>query len=118
MKAGDTEGISDALQSRKTSQPERFKLGAALCKWEWSKMETKKPNSSCSMQDHENLIVERRMIRITESTPKTHGDHIEDGGHGSMSRYNVLHEPISQPRAAKIAMDKDGDEWRKNHLLS
>ena len=87
------------------------------CASEWFKMETKKSNSSCSRHDHENLIVESQMIRTTESTPKTHGDHIEDGGHVSMSRYNVLHEPISIPRAAKIAMDKDGDKRRKNHLL-
>ena len=57
------------------------------------------------------------MIRTTKSTPKTHGDHIEDRGHVSMSRYNVVHEPISLPRAAKIAMDKDWDKWRTNHLL-
>ena len=71
--------------------------GGGLVQVSGPRCKSKKPNSSRSRQDHENLIVDSQMIRITESTPKTHGDHIEDGGHVSMSRYNVLHEPISFP---------------------
>ena len=55
-----------------------------------SEIETKRLNSSCSMQDHENIIIETRRIGTAWSKDKTHQDHIADRGHVSMSHYNMV----------------------------
>ena len=40
---------------------------ARLCASGWSVIETKRLNSSCSKQDHENIIIESQRIRTTKS---------------------------------------------------
>ena len=45
-------------------------------------------------QDHENLIIEMAM-NSNHTEKKTHQDHMEDRSHGSMSRYHMVHTPIS-----------------------
>ena len=77
----------------------------------WSKMDTKRLNSSCSKKDHEDIIIESQRTRPTKSTENTHKDHIADRGHVSISLFNMVHEPIPTPKAMKIpeakaALDK------------
>ena len=60
---------------------------------------TERLNSSCSKKDHEGSIIESHRIRKTRSTEKTHKDHITDRVQVSMSHYNVVHKPISIPKA-------------------
>ena len=106
----DQQSLSDALRSHQSSQPERFKLVATLCKWlvwNWSQ----KSNSSCSEQDHENMIIASQRSRTAQSKEKTHQDHIANWGQVSMSHCDKVHKPIPVPTAmtileAKAALDK------------
>ena len=81
---------------------------------DWSKMETKRLNSSCSRKDHEDIIIESQRIRRTKGTEQTHWDHIADRGPASMSHCNMVHLPIPIPKTmiipeAKAALDKEGE---------
>ena len=89
------------------------------CASDWSKMDTKILNSSCSRQNPEHANIESQRIRTTKSTEKTRKDHIADRGHVFMSHYNMVHKPISIPKAvkspaARIALDKDWEKLRLN----
>ena len=87
---------------------------------DWSKIETKRLNSSCSKKHHENMIIESQRIRTTtKSKEQTHQDHIADRGHVSMTHYNVVHKPIPILTLmtildAKAALQK---EWTKLQKL-
>ena len=65
-------------------------------------METKRPNSSCSKKDHEDIIIETQRIRTTKSTDHTCQDHIADRGHVSMSHNNMVQKRIPTPKAVTI----------------
>ena len=76
-------------------------------------------DSSCSKQDHGNMIIELQRTRTTKSREKTHQDHIADRGQVSMSHYNMVHKPISIKKAVntpagKVAMDRDRGSVEKS----
>ena len=82
---------------------------------DWFKMETKRLRSSCSKQDHENIIIESHRIRTAKCTAKTHEDHNADRGHVSMSNCNMVHKLMPIPKAMSIleaqgASDKEVDK--------
>ena len=59
-------------------------------------------------------------MRMEESLPKYHEDHIAGKGNNSLQHYNLVHEFISLPQAMKIpaakaAVDK---EWEKLEKIS
>ena len=92
-KLGDEESLSEALQSHHTSQPERFKLEATLCKWLVSN-QNEKIEFFISKPDHQNIIIESQRNRSTKSQEKTH--HIADRKQVSMSHFNTVHKPFSR----------------------
>ena len=48
------------------------------CASDWSKIETKRLNSSFSDQDHEIIIIELQRTRTAKRQEKTHKDHLAD----------------------------------------
>ena len=58
---------------------------------------------------------ESTRLRVEESLPNHHEDHIAGKGHNSLQHYNLVHKFIPMPQAMKIpaakaAVDK---EWEK-----
>ena len=88
------------------------RAGADPSASDWAKMETKRLNSSCSQQDHENRIIDSHRIRTAKNGEKTRQDHIADRGHVSASHYNVVQKATRIP-GAKAALDK---EWKIQKL--
>ena len=67
---------------------------------DWSKVETKRLNSSCSKQDHEDIA---------------------DRGQVSMSHSNMVHKTVSMSKtmeipATNVAMDKYSRNWRMHQF--
>ena len=57
-------------------------------------------------------------ILFTESLPKYHEDHIAGRGNNSQQHYHLVHKYIPMPQAMKIpaakaAVDKEWENWRK-----
>ena len=73
---------ASAMLARSPHQPYRTRRPFAS---DWSEMETKRLNLSCSKKDHEDGIIESQRIRTTKSTDKNLKDHIADRGRVSMS---------------------------------
>ena len=80
----------------------------------WSKMETKRLNSSSSKQDHEKIIIVLQMVPTTKSPRSCF--HVE---------HNMVHKPNSIPEAVeavnipagRVAMDRDWNTSRMEQLL-
>ena len=84
---GSNEGLSDAWQSHDTKPAQTVQAGG-------DPVQVIGPRSSCSIQDLQNIIIELKSTRTTESTETTHKDHIADHGRVSMSHYNMGHKPV------------------------
>ena len=61
---------------------------------------------------------ESTRLRMGESLPNHHEDHIEGKGDNSLQHYNVVHKFIPLPQAMKIlaakaAVDKDWENWKR-----
>ena len=57
-------------------------------------------------------------LRLGESLPTHHEDHIAGKGENSLQHYNLVHKFIPMPQAMKIpaakaAVDKEWENWRK-----
>ena len=61
---------------------------------------------------------ESRRLRMEDSLPNHHEDHIAGKGDSSVQHYNLVHKFISMPQAMKIpaakaAMDKKWENWKR-----
>ena len=61
---------------------------------------------------------ESTRLRMGESLPTHHEDHIAGKGDNSLQHYNLVHKFIPMPQAMKIpaakaAVDKGRENWRK-----
>ena len=61
---------------------------------------------------------ESTRLRMGESSPNHHEDHIAGIGDNSLQHYNLVHKIIPMPQAIKIpaakaAVDKEWENWRK-----
>ena len=61
---------------------------------------------------------ESTRLRMGESLPTQHEDHIAGKGDNSLQHYNLVHKFIPMPQAmkipaAKVAVDKEWEKWRK-----
>ena len=61
---------------------------------------------------------ESTRLRVGESLPTHHEDHIAGRGDNSLQQYNLVHKFIPMPQAMKIpaakaAVDKEWENWRK-----
>ena len=61
---------------------------------------------------------ESTRLRMGESLPTHHEDHIAGKGDNSLQHYNLVHKFIPMPQtmkspAAKAAVDKEWKNWRK-----
>ena len=61
---------------------------------------------------------ESTRLRLGESLPNHHEDHIAGKGSNSLQHYNLIHKFIPMPQAIKIpaakaAVDKEWENWRK-----
>ena len=61
---------------------------------------------------------EATRLRMGESLPTHHEDHIARKGENSLQHYNLVHKFILMPQAMKIpaaqaAVDKEWENWRK-----
>ena len=61
---------------------------------------------------------ESTRLRMGESLPNYHEDHIAGKGDNSLQHYNLVHKFILMPQAMKIpaakaAVDKEWENWRK-----
>ena len=87
-----------------------------------------KNNQNCGNGDKSNKIKsklacileasESTRPRMGESLPNHHEDHIAGNGDNSLQRYNLVHKYILMPQAMKIpaakaAVDKEWENWRK-----
>ena len=57
-------------------------------------------------------------MRMGNSIPHHHEDHVAGKGDNSLQHYNLVHKFISMPQAMKIpaakaAVDKEWENWRK-----
>ena len=64
------------------------------------------------------LEAESTRLRMGNSIPYHHEDHIAGKGEISLQHYNLVHEFIPMPQAMKIlaakaAVDKEWENWRK-----
>ena len=60
---------------------------------------------------------ETARMRMGESLPNHHEDHIAGKGNNSLQHYNMVHKFIPMPQAMKIpapkaAVDKEWENWR------
>ena len=68
-----------------------------------------------------NCCIRRRSLyrmRMGNSIPQNHEDHIAGKGENSLQHYNLVHKFIPMPQAmiipaAKAAVDKEWENWRK-----
>ena len=63
-------------------------------------------------------VDESTRLRMGESLPNHDEDHIAGKGENSLQHYNLVHKFIPMPqamkiRAAKAAVDKKWEKWRK-----
>ena len=77
---------------------------------EWCIQQKKKRKLACTLEADEST-----RLRIGESLPSHHEDHISGNGHNSLQHYNLVRKFIPLPQAMKIlaakaAVDK---EWEK-----
>ena len=87
-----------------------------------------KNNKNCGNGEKSNKIIstlacileasESTRLRMGNSLPSHHEDHIAGKGDNSLQYYNLVHKfiPMLQAMkipAAKAAVDKDGKNWRK-----
>ena len=61
---------------------------------------------------------ESTRMRMGNSIPHYHEDHIAGKGENSLQHYNLVHKFIPMPQAMKIpaakaAVDKEWEKWRK-----
>ena len=61
---------------------------------------------------------ESTRMRMGNSIPQNHEDHIAGKGENSLQYYNLVHKFIPMPQAMKIpaakaAVDKEWENWRK-----
>ena len=61
---------------------------------------------------------ESTRMRMGNSMPHYHQDHIAGKGENSLQHYNLVHKFIPMPQAMKIpaakaAVDKEWEKWRK-----
>ena len=61
---------------------------------------------------------ESTRMRMVNSEPSNHEDHIAGKGENSLQHYNLVHKFIPMPQAMKIpaakaAVDKEWENWRK-----
>ena len=61
---------------------------------------------------------ESTRLRMGESLPNHHEDHFAGKGHNSLQHYNLVHKYVPLPQAmqnpaAKAAVDKEWENWRK-----
>ena len=61
---------------------------------------------------------ESTRLRMEESLPKYHEDHIAGKGDNSLQHYNLVHKFIPMPQAMKIpaakaAVDKEWENWKR-----
>ena len=61
---------------------------------------------------------ESTRMRMGNSIPQNHEDHIAGKGENSLQHYNLVHKFIPMPQAMKIlavkaAVDKEWEKWRK-----
>ena len=61
---------------------------------------------------------ESTRMRMGNSIPNYHEDHIAGKGDNSLQHYNLVHKFIPMPQATKIlaakaAVDKEWEKWRK-----
>ena len=59
---------------------------------------------------------ESTRLRMRESLPNHHEDHVAGKGDNSLQHYNLVHKFIPMPQAMKIPAAKaalDGKNWRK-----
>ena len=64
---------------------------------------------------------ESTRLRMENSLPNQHEDHIAGKGDNSLQHYNLVHKFIPMPQAMKIpaakaAVDKEWQNWRKFRL--
>ena len=62
---------------------------------------------------------ESTRLRMGESLPNHHGDHIAGKGDNSLQHYNLVHTFIPLPLAMKIpaakaAVDKEWENWKRS----
>ena len=61
---------------------------------------------------------ESTRLRVGESLPNHHEDHIAGKGDNSLQHHNLVHKFIPMPQtmkipAAKAAMDKEWENWKR-----
>ena len=61
---------------------------------------------------------ESTRLRMGESLPNHHEDHIAGKGNNSLQHYNLVHKFVLMPQAIQIpapkaAVDKEWENWRK-----
>ena len=61
---------------------------------------------------------ESTRLRMEESLPNYHEDHVAGKGNNSLQHYNLVHKFISMPQAiknpaAKAAVDKEWEKWKR-----
>ena len=72
-----------------------------------------KPKLACILEDDEST-----RMRMGNSIPHHHEDHIAGKGDNSLQHHNLVHKFIPMPQAMKIpaakaAVDKEWEKWRK-----
>ena len=65
---------------------------------------------------------ESTRLRMRESSPHHHQDHNAGKGDNSLQHYNLVHKFIPMPQAIKIpaakaAVDKEWEKWRKDSCV-
>ena len=86
-----------------------------------------KNNQNCGNGDKSNKVKsklecileasESARLRVGESLPNHHQDHIAGKGDNSLQHYNLVHKFIPMPQAMKIpatkaAVDKEWEKWK------
>ena len=72
-----------------------------------SKTDDFKSKFACILEASEST-----RMRIEESLPKYHEDHIAGKADNSLQHYNMVHKFIPMPQAMKISAAWNGRNWR------
>ena len=115
--------ISLTLKTRNSKRPSRMLARNWKHQWMPCKMSKNNPNwvtrgKSNEMKSKLACILEASestRLRMGESLPNHHGDHIAGKGDNSLQHYNLVHKFIPMPQAMKIPAAKAtvDKEWEK-----
>ena len=109
------ETIKNARKKLETSVAPAMPLQNYEELWEWWIQQSNKTKLACILEADEST-----RMRMGNSEPPNHEDHIAGKGENSLQHYNLVHKFIPMPQAMKIpaakaAVDK---EWEKLEKIS